>query len=220
MHSSAHHHVGSPDTEGRILNQGWLYDLGTWLLDTILLRGKLRQMRQRAIDLAQIQPGDRVLDVGCGTGTLALEVLPRVGAAGRVTGIDPGTKQIARARSKAARRHLPVDFEIGVIEHLTFPDQTFDAVLSTLMMHHLPDDLKRRGLAEIARVLKPGGRLVIADFKGHPGQPAQLVAGASGVHDLPALIKAAGFSIVETDDMPLPHFVAHSDAGFVKAIKS
>ena len=59
---------------------------------------------------------------------------------------------------------MPIEFQIGVIERLPFPDQTFDVVLSTLMMHHLPDPLKRQGLSEIARVLKPGGRLVIADF--------------------------------------------------------
>ena len=106
-----------------------------------------------------------MLDVGCGTGTLALEVARRAGRAGRVVGVDPSTEQIARARSKAARHNVPIDFQIGVIEQLPFPDQTFDVVLSTLMMHHLPAPLKRQGLAEIARVLKPGGRLIIADFK-------------------------------------------------------
>jgi SAM-dependent methyltransferase len=62
---------------------------------------------------------------------------------------------------------LPIDFQIVVIERLPFDDGSFDAVLSTLMMHHLPDDLKRLGLAEIARVLKPGGPLVIANAE-HP----------------------------------------------------
>ncbi len=77
-----------------------------------------------------------MLDVGCGTGTLALEAQKHVGAMGHVAGIDPGIQQIARARSKAARCHVPTDFQVGVIEHLPFPDQTFDVVLSTLMMHH------------------------------------------------------------------------------------
>jgi ubiquinone/menaquinone biosynthesis C-methylase UbiE len=83
-----------------------------------------------------------------------------------VVGIDPSSEQIARARAKAARGKVPVEFQVGVIEQLAFPDQTFDVVVSTLMMHHLPASLKRQGLVEIARVLKPGGRLVIADFTG------------------------------------------------------
>ncbi len=210
-------------TQGRILNRGWRYDLMGWFFDTFLFRGKLRELRLRTTNLARIQPGEKVLDVGCSTGTLAIEVQQRVGATGRVFGIDPGTQQIARARSKAARRNLPIDFQIGVIEHLAFPDQTFDVVLSTLMMHHLPDDLKRQGLAEIARVLKPGGRLVIADFKRpeeRQDQPARFGAGESGMQDLPALVKDAGFSQVETEEMRLPRFPALPGAGFVRAHKS
>ena len=83
--------------------------------------------------------------MGCGTGTLAIEVARRVGGAGRVAGVDPGTEQIACARSKAARRNLPIDFQIGAIEQLAFSDQTFDVVLSTLMMHHLPDSTQTPG---------------------------------------------------------------------------
>ncbi len=145
-----------------------------------------------------------MLDVGCGTGTLAIEVSLRVGSAGRVAGVDPGTQQIARARSKAARRNLPIDFQIGVIERLPFPDQTFDVVLSTLMMHHLPDSLKRQGLSEIARVLKPGGRLVIADFKrkkDRQGQLARFHAGGSSMQDLAAMISDAGFEHLEMEEM-------------------
>ena len=144
------------ETKGLILNGGWRYDLMGWFVDTFLFRGQWRELRQKTANLARIQPGEQVLDVGCGTGTLALEVARLPGRAGRVVGVDPSTDQIARARSKAARRKLPVDFQIGVIEHLAFPDQTFDVVLSTLMMHHLPAPLKRQGLAEISRVLKPG----------------------------------------------------------------
>ncbi|MGB8644232.1 MAG: methyltransferase domain-containing protein [Anaerolineae bacterium] len=226
MHSFAHHHHGESgeapahETQGHILNMGWFYDLMVWFLDTFLLRGKMREMRQRTANLAHIQPGDQVLDVGCGTGTLALEIAQRVGGAGRVSGIDPGTAQIARARSKAARRNLPVDFQLGVIEHLTYPDQTFDAVVSSLMMHHLPDDLKRQGLAEIARVLKPGGRLVIADFK-RPAErangPAHPGAGEHGAQDLPSLMQAAGFVEVRTEEMPLPRFAGLPDVGLVSA---
>ena len=232
MHPFAHHQhrqsgqASAKETQGRILDQGWRYDLLEWVLDTFLLRGWLRELRQRTATLARLQPGEKVLDVGCGTGTLAIEVQQRVGATGRACGVDPGAQQIARARSKAARRNLPIDFKIGVIEHLDFPDQTFDVVLSTLMMHHLPDDLKRQGLSEIARVLKPGGRLVIADFKRpekrqdqrarHGGHGAE----GSGIQDLPAFLKDAGFSQVETEEMRPAPFRIFPGAGFLRAYKN
>ena len=229
MHSFARHRhsraskASTTETKGLVLNQGWRYDLMGWFHDTFSFRGKWREIRWRTLSLARIQPGDAVLDVGCGTGTLAMEVASRVGRAGRIAGVDPGTEQIARARSKAARRNVPIEFQIGVIEHLAFPDQTFDVVLSTLMMHHLPGGLKRQGLAEIARVLKPGGRLVIADFKRkqeRQGQAARFHAGGSSMQDLVALVKDAGFSEVETEEMRPPRFSAFPGAGFVRAHKS
>ncbi len=229
MHSFARHRhseaskASAKETKGLILNGGWRYDLMGWFCDTFLFRGKFRELRQRTATLARMQPGDAVLDVGCGTGTLAMEVARRVGRAGRVAGVDPGTQQIARARRSAARRHLPIDFQIGVIEQLAFPDQTFDVVLSTLMMHHLPTSLKRQGLAEIARVLKPGGRLVIADFKRkkeRQGQAARFHAGGSSMQDLAAMVSDAGFEHLETEEMRPPRFSAFPGAGIVCAHKS
>jgi len=164
-----------------------------------------------------------VLDVGCGTGTLTIEVQKLVGLTGRVFGIDPGQEQIARARTKAARHQLPIEFQVGVIEQLGFPDQTFDVVLSTLMMHHLPTNLKRQGLSEIARVLKVGGRLVIADFtrkQERVGQAARFHAGGSGLHELAALVADAGFTQVEMEQMKSPRLSAFPGAGFVRAYKS
>jgi ubiquinone/menaquinone biosynthesis C-methylase UbiE len=209
MQSFARHHrkssrISVKETHGLAINLGWRYDLMEWLLDTFVFHGKLRELRQQTANLAHIQPGEKVLDVGCGTGTLALEVQQRVGATGRVFGIDPGTRQIARARSKAARRNLPIEFQVGVIEDLPFPDLSVDVVLSTIMMHHLSDRLKHQGLAEIARVLKPGGRLVIADFKGLGGD--QQSPNQESVPKLSALILEAGFTHVETQNMPFPQF--------------
>ncbi len=232
MHPYAHSHQGRPgeasaaETQGRILDQGWRYDLTEWVCDGLLLGGWLRKLRERTASLARLQPGEKVLDVGCGTGTLAIEVQQRIGATGRTCGVDPGAQQIARARSKAARRALPIEFKVGVIEHLDFPDQTFDAVVSTLMMHHLPDDLKRQGLSEIARVLKPGGRLVIADFKRPENAQDQRArhgrhgAMGSGIQDLPALVKDAGFSQVETEEMQPPRLPVLPGAGLVRAYKN
>lgn len=181
-----------PRTHGFTLNWGWIYDLGSWIFARLILGSSEQALRQMTADMAQLRPGEAVLDVGCGTGTLAIVAKERVGTTGRVCGIDPGTRQIARARSKAARRGLSIDFQPGVIEQLAFPDSSFDVVLSTLMMHHLPDDLKRQGLAEIARVLKPGGRLLILDFRGPVGPWKSRLA------DQLALMKEVGFSQIET----------------------
>jgi ubiquinone/menaquinone biosynthesis C-methylase UbiE len=228
MHSFAHRHNDAGEarakmTKGLILKGGWRYDLHGWLLDTCLFRGKGRELRQRTITLANLQPGETVLDVGCGTGALAIEVQRRIARVGSVVGIDPSSEQIARARAKAARRNLPTEFQVGVIEQLAFPDQTFDAVFSTLMMHHLPASLKRQGLMEIARVLKPGGRLIIADFtrkQERAGQAARFHAGGSGLRELAALVADAGFTQVQTEQMKPPRFSAFPGAGLVRASKS
>jgi ubiquinone/menaquinone biosynthesis C-methylase UbiE len=109
-----------------------------------------------------------------------------------------------------------------VIERLPFPDQTFDVVFSTLMMHHLPKSLKRQGLGEISRVLKPGGRLVIADFKhksDRQGQSAHFHAGGSNIQDLLSLVTDAGFERMETEEMQPPRFSTFPGAGLLRAYK-
>src|SRR5581483_7063722 len=100
-HSSASR-ASAKETKGLTLNGGWFYDLTGWLHDVFSFRGQWRELRQRTVTLAQLQPGNAVLDVGCGTGTLAMEVAHCVGREGRVVGVDPGPQQIARARAKAA----------------------------------------------------------------------------------------------------------------------
>jgi ubiquinone/menaquinone biosynthesis C-methylase UbiE len=229
MHTFVRHYPsrsGEPsakETKGLISSGGWRHDLMEWCIDTFWFRGQLWELRRKTINLACIQPGDAVLDVGCGTGTLAMEVARRIGTTGRVVGVDPGTEQIARARAKAAQRNAPVEFQIGVIEQLPFPDQSFDVVFSTLMMHHLPAPLKRQGLAEIARMLKPGGCLVIADFmrkQDRQGLAARFHAGGSSMHDLIALVKDAGFSQVQTEEMRPSRFSIFPGVGIIQADKS
>jgi SAM-dependent methyltransferase len=199
-----------PGTRGLVWNRH--HDRIMWF--RLLLfsgkRHKFLQLRQKTADLARLQPGERVLDVGCGAGALAMIAKQRVGATGHVSGIDPSMGQITRARRRAERAGLYVDFQLGVIEHLTFPDHSFDVVLSSAMMHHLPDDLKRQGLREIARVLKPGGRLLVLDFKRQEMPSAKKAHRAhpgpwnSGIQDQPAMMREAGFSQIETGEVEAP----------------
>ena len=161
-------------------------------------------MRERTIALAGIAPGEQVLEVGCGTGEIAMRAKARTGPTGSVAGIDTSAEMITVAREKAARGNLDIDYRVAGVEALPFADATFDVVLSSLMMHHLPEDLKARALAEIRWVLKPGGRLLIVDFTEPTSrldrlQPVWLVHRRlpSDVRDLPGLLEAAGFASIE-----------------------
>lgn len=197
-------HIGdkeiSIETQGHILNWGWRYDVMLWW-SNLLSGGKWHELEQKIIKLASLQTGEAVLDVGCGTGTLALAAYAKVGPTGGVAGVDPGPKQISRARTKARRAGYSIDFQVGVIERLAFPDRSFDVVLNTFVMHMLPEELKRQGLAEIARVLKPGGRLLIVDTRRPEDQserPVHTGPWNSGIQDQPQLLKEAGFVQVES----------------------
>jgi len=224
MHHGKSGEVSSKATQGFVIDWGWRYDLMLWW-HNVLSRGKWQELQHTITDLAQFQPGETVLDAGCGTGTLAITAKQRVGAVGQVSGIDPGLKQITRARSKAGRADLSIDFQVGVIEQLAFPDQSFDVVLSTFMMHVVPDDLKRQGLAEMARVLKPGGRVLIVDFKrpeeheNQAGRPVHTGPWNSGVQDQTALMKEAGFSRVESGEIETGS-TKLPEIGFARARKS
>lgn len=190
-------------TRGHLIHWAQLYDP----LVTLLTLGRASAMREQTADLAALQPGDSVLDVGCGTGELASRAARRVGPTGAVSGIDPSAAMIDVARRKAARRGLDIDYRVAAIEALPFADATFDVVLSSLMMHHLPHDLKPLGLAEVRRVLKPAGRLLIVDMKRPSGRFAWLTLttlihhrAADGVQDLPPVVAAAGFVDVRSGE--------------------
>ena len=187
-------------TTGKTIHRARFYDP----LGAILMLGRGRALREQTIALAHLVPGKSVLEVGCGTGEIALRAKARSGPSGSVAGIDPSPEMIAVARQKAARAKLDVDYRVATVEALPFADATFDVVLSSLMMHHLPEDLKPRALAEIRRVLKPGGRLLVVDFKEPASrlgrlQPVWLIHRRlpSSLWDLPGLVEAAGFAAVE-----------------------
>ena len=120
--------------------------------------------RARTLRVAAIRSGEKILDVGCGTGVLTRLADEATGPTGSTIGIDSGQDMIRVAIDNAQRLGSRAEFKNAAIEQLPFGSGHFDVVLSSLMLHHLPPDLKRQGLREVWRALKPGGRFVVADF--------------------------------------------------------
>jgi ubiquinone/menaquinone biosynthesis C-methylase UbiE len=121
--------------------------------------------RRTLLDQAGLRPGHRVLDVGSGTGSLAIQIKtlePGVD----VAGVDPDPKALARATRKAERAGVEVQLDRGFSDALPYADACFDRVLSSFMFHHLHGDEKEKMLGEARRVLKPGGSLHLLDFTG------------------------------------------------------
>jgi len=149
-------------TAGVVVHWAARYDLLLWLMTL----GRERAFREKLVRLARLAERETVLDVGCGTGTLAICAKRRVGSSGVVYGVDASSEMIARARDKAKKAGAIVEFRNAVAEALPFPDAHFDAVLCTVMLHHLPEEARQQCTREIRRVLKPGGRLLVVDFGG------------------------------------------------------
>ena len=125
--------------------------------------------REALIRQANIRPGQRVLEIGCGTGTVLLRI-KREHPDANVVGLDPDPKALERARRKAERAGAVVTLDRGFAGDLPYPAASFDRVLSSFMFHHLSAAEKERTLREASRVLKPGGALHMVDFAGHRGR--------------------------------------------------
>lgn len=132
------------------------------LLNSLMTAGLHHSWRIRAADRAEVGPGDSVLDVCCGTGDLAFELAGRVAPGGRVVGCDFSEQMLDLAREKAADRGAPVRFEWADALQLPYDADRFDAVTVGFGVRNFAD--RDRGLREMARVLKPGGRLVVLEF--------------------------------------------------------
>jgi ubiquinone/menaquinone biosynthesis C-methylase UbiE len=131
--------------------------------------------RRTLIEQAGLEWGQRVLEIGCGTGTMAATI-KRVHPTIDVAGLDPDPKALARAKRKAAREDLRIEFKLGYAGQLPYPAASFDHVFSAFMFHHLSADEKSCMFRETRRVLKPGGEFHMLDFEGPQDGKHGLVA--------------------------------------------
>lgn len=172
------------------------------------LLGFGNSFRKRVVDMAEIKDGERILDVGCGTGSLLIEIKNKYPKA-EVVGIDPDPNILHIAHNKLEQAGVNAQLKQGVVQELPFPTSSFDLVTSTLVFHHLPTEVKRQAIKEIYRVLKENGRFLLADF-GKPGTMLSYVLlNLGSIFDgrnnmranlggkLPSFLQEAGFQVTD-----------------------
>lgn len=184
---------------GVVLHSAAHYDL----LVALVTFGRERVFRENILRLARLQPGQSILDVGCGTGSLAIAAKRRLGATGQMRGVDASPEMLARARKKAKRAGLEIEFTEAFAQQLPFADAQFDRVLSTVMLHHLPSGARAECAREMRRVLKPGGHMLVVDF-GNPAAEGKGVLAHLHRHghvnpgDIDNLVKEVGLQVIDS----------------------
>ena len=176
-----------------------------WLLPLYdpLQRWLIREGVKRAlVDDANIRPDQRVLDIGCGTGTLTI-LIQQLHPQAEVVGLDPDPKALAIAKQKSEKAGVAINFVRGFADEIPYPPASFDRVLSSFMFHHLTRDEKLGTLRDVSRVLRPGGSLHLLDF-GRPRSPyssilARLLHRGQHLRDniegrIPSLMNESGFA--------------------------
>jgi ubiquinone/menaquinone biosynthesis C-methylase UbiE len=156
-------------TAGRTLDYAaGIYDTVT----TIASLGRSTRLRAEAIESMDFHPDNRILDLGCGTGAMTLQIAARLNRSGHIQGIDAAGKMIAVARKNLARTPWAdrCHFQQALAEQLPFENESFDYCFSSMFYHHLPMDLKRQSMAEAYRVLRRGGVFLTIDID-RPGNP-------------------------------------------------
>lgn len=184
---------------GLVMHAAALYDLTVW----IMTFGRERAFRERILEWARLQSGETVLDVGCGTGALAIAAKQRVGSAGEVHGVDASPEMLARADKKSRKAGSEVTLMQAAAQELPFPDAQFDVVLTTLMLHHLPRKAREQCAREIARVLKPSGRVLAVDFSAPAREQRGFLShfhrrGHIDPGDIAVILGGAGLNVVES----------------------
>jgi len=162
------------------------------------------KFKYHLVNQAHLQPGQRILDLGCGTGTLTI-LIKQQQPASEVTGLDGDPHVLEIARIKAKDAGVDITWDVGMAFHMLYPTESFDRVLSYLVIHHLTTENKRRAFQEVLRILKPGGEFHFIDF-GKPRDPLMALislgigrleeAGDNMKGLIPVLLRDAGFNEV------------------------
>ena len=202
-HSNLFHPSSRPAGHGITIGTPRSYDLSA-----ALFFGGRRRSYRTLLAAGRLQRGARVLDVGCGPGYFARMLAEAVGPEGSVVGIDAAPEMTEYA-SRKARRLSNCRFQPGTAEALAFPEAAFDVIVSSLVMHHLPEEGRLRAVREMRRVLRPGGTLLLAEFAIPERGVWRLVASLTGhaamrgrVPPLEPLVAEAGLTELRSGDAP------------------
>jgi demethylmenaquinone methyltransferase/2-methoxy-6-polyprenyl-1,4-benzoquinol methylase len=193
---------------GRVIDS-WanIYDIVNYIV--FMIFGGGNNLRNEIAGMAKLKEAKSVLDVGCGTGNLSLEIVKRLPSGGRVIGVDAGEKMVTLAKNKLHNAQSPIQFLRVSAGSISFKDEVFDCVFNVFLLHHLPMELKIAAFNEMYRVLKKGGELVTVDVD----KPSTLLG---------KLIGLSRYHVKEIrDNMKVPLELLLTEAGFknIKVLK-